>query len=953
MILNRTLTYYLFCLFIFLPGYPLYAQFYESGTNPASVRWRQINTERFRVVFPADIEHQGLYTTNVLNYIYNAESKTLNHHPRKIPVVLHNRPAFSNGFVSWAPKRSEWYLTPPQTNYSHNWLEQLALHEYRHVVQIDKLNQSVTKGLGYAIGQQSVGVVSALLPQWFLEGDAVATETALSNAGRGRNPAFEMPLRTIALSDKYQKFDKAFLGSYRDHVPNYYEMGYQLVSWSRKEYGPQLFENTIDVVARKPYLFFLYPFKIGLKQQTGHRIWELYNHAFEDLTNLWEKQDRNTSYDVYTTINRTSELYTSYRSPQYYTDSTFVVQKTGLAQIPQWVTIDRSGNEKVLFTPGSLNSDRISSVNGYITWSESIPDVRWTNRTYSVVKWLDTKTGKKHTLARKSRYFAPSLSPDASTIAVIDVALNDEHTIVLLDVATGKEKLRIPAPEQAQLQTPSWGNDGKFLLVIVNGKNGKSIAKVDIVSGLFITVLESTYDDIAHPVDGGEYLFYTGYYNGITNIYATGYQDNKILQVTSSRFGAFDPQPDIPGNKMLISEYSANGYQLVEIELNDQQWTPVEKVSDHSVKLYETLALQENFNLQDSIIPEYTYEVKPFRKWQHLFNVHSWAPLYYKIDVSDVTSTGIYPGVVFLSQDLLGNMTSSAGYSWRGHHTLHADLTYKGLYPVVEFGIEYGGKKDVYGPSGEGRENLNSRHNNADIHVRTYVPFNFTRNRYITGLVPQVNLSYNTTYFYSNISDDYLYGLWELAYGINFYRYLRTSTRDLAPRWGLLLQAALKHTPDHTRLFGYMYYVYGRFYFPGIAKHHSLQLSGSWQQQKTDYYLYGTMLNFPRGYSKARTEKLLMGLAEYAFPLAYPDWNWTYLMYVRRLSANVFCNVADNRNQTSQGWVSDRMLSVGIDLLADINFFRMNFPINMGLRTIYIPEYKEVQPHLLFKISFN
>jgi hypothetical protein len=231
------------------------AQFSESGTEPASVRWQQIHTEHFRVIFPTDAAHDGQRAANVLEYIYSKEGKTLNHQPAKIPVVLHNRTAFSNGFVSWAPKRSEWFLTPPQDNYAQDWLEQLAVHEYRHVVQIDKLNQGITKALGFAVGQQAVGAISGLLPMWFLEGDAVATETALTNAGRGRNPAFEMPLRTIALSGKYQKYDKALFGSYRDHVPNHYELGYQIVSWTRERYGAKTFETSADFVARKPFLF--------------------------------------------------------------------------------------------------------------------------------------------------------------------------------------------------------------------------------------------------------------------------------------------------------------------------------------------------------------------------------------------------------------------------------------------------------------------------------------------------------------------------------------------------------------------------------------------------------------------------------------------------------------------------------------------------------------------------
>ncbi|MDR0814517.1 MAG: hypothetical protein LBN37_02060, partial [Bacteroidales bacterium] len=288
-------------LVLLLECLPLYAQFYESGVNPPSVRWQQINTAHFRVIFPVDISHEGQYAANVLEYIYASEGKSLNHLPAKVPVVLHNRPAFSNGMVTWAPKRSEWYLTAPYNNYAQNWLEQLALHEYRHVVQIDKLNQGFTKGLGYLIGQQAVGVASAMTPYWYLEGDAVLTETALSNSGRGRNPAFEMPLRTIALSTGRHHYDKAAFGSYRHHVPNHYEWGYQMVAWTKKNYGMEVFSHAEDYVARHPFL--LYPFSIALKKQTGLGTPKRYDKAFEELTAGWKKQAEQMPHVDYTPVN--------------------------------------------------------------------------------------------------------------------------------------------------------------------------------------------------------------------------------------------------------------------------------------------------------------------------------------------------------------------------------------------------------------------------------------------------------------------------------------------------------------------------------------------------------------------------------------------------------------------------------------------------------------------------
>ena len=933
------------------------SQYYESGTEPASVRWQQIQTENFRIIFPKGAAQDGQRAINVLEYILQAEGKTLERQPSKISVVLHNHTAFSNGFVSWAPKRSEWFLTPPQNNYAQNWLDQLALHEYRHVVQMDKLNQGLTKAMGFVVGQQAVGAVAGLVPLWFLEGDAVATETALTHAGRGRNPAFEMPLRTIALSENYQKYDKALFGSYKDHVPNHYEFGYQMVGWTRGKYGTQTFETSMNTVAQKPYLFPFYPFKLGIKKETGNYTGALYKNAFSDLTFRWNEQEMKTGYENVTPINlRKNNLYTNYRSPQFIDDTTFVALKTGMAQIAQLVKVDINGREQIIHTPGFINSELFSYSNGLLAWTEQVRDLRWSNRSYSIVKLFNMKTGMEKTLQQRTRYYAPTLSPDGITLAVVDVPVEGTPSIVILDLLTGEEE-HLPNPAGVFFQTPAWCKDGKSLLVIVNNQDGKSIARIDVATGQFTTVLPPSFHDISHPVDGGLHAFFTGYYNGITNVYAVDYLTGKMFQVSLSRFGAFDPHPDNTGKHIVYADYSAKGYDLVKINLNPEKWTPAEQLTDYSLKLYETLAGQEGFNLQDSIVPEREHHIKPYRKWMNLLNVHSWAPLYYEVDVTDVTSMELYPGVVLLSQDLLGNLTASAGYSWQGHNAFHAGFTYKGLYPVFDFKIKYGGRNSIIGRPNDNQQEL-SAHDRMQIDIRSYIPFSFTRSRWITGITPQIRLLYNNSYLYSNVAKDFQYGMWDMSYSVQLYRYLKMSARDLSPRLGLVVQGAYKHAPWNDQL-GYIFYMYGRAYLPGIAPHHSLRISGMWQKQETKEYLYSTWLNFPRGYSNNyRTEKLAIETIDYSLPLAYPDWNWSFLVYLKRLTANLFCDVAQNQyraidNASKQiKWYHQNLCSVGVDLLADVHLMQIAFPINIGIRTVYVPENSDVQPSLLMSVTF-
>ena len=673
------------------------------------------------------------------------------------------------------------------------------------------------------------------------------------------------------------------------------------------------------------------------------------------MTDRWNEQELKTGYENVTPIvQRRNRLYTNYLSPKYIDDSTFVALKTGMAQIAQFVKVDRNGHEQIVHTPGFINFNRVSYSSDLLAWTEQIQDVRWSNRSYSVVKLFNMKTGIKRTLRQQTRYYAPAISPDGAALAVVNVPVEGASSIVIISLFTGDEEY-LPNPDNAFLQTPAWCSDGKTLLVIVNKNDGKSIAKVDVATGQFTTVFPPSYHDISNPVDGGDHAFFTGYYNGITNVYAVDYRTGKVFQVSSARFGAFDSQPDIAGNRLLYSNYSEKGYDLVEINLNNEKWIPVDRLTDYSLKLYEPLAAQEGFNLQDSIVPEREHQIIPYRKWKNLLNVHSWAPLFYEVDVNDVISTEIYPGLVLLSQDLLGNLTASAGYSWMGYNALHAGFTCKGLYPVFDFKIKYGGKNQIIRP-GDVSQNLPA-HDRIQFNVRSFIPFSFTRSRWITGVTPQIRLHYDNSYLYSLTSKEFQYGMWEMDYSVNMYRYLRMSERDLYPRLGIVLQGAYKHAPWNEQL-GCIYYLFGRTYLPGVAQHHSLRLSGAWQSQKPEEYLFGTWIRFPRGYQNYyRTEKLSIVTADYSLPIAYPDWNVSFLMYLKRLTTNIFCDFAQNQYRKTDSsknlkWYRDNMYSMGVDLLADVHLLQISFPINMGIRTVYAPEFHDVQPSLIMSVTF-
>ena len=83
------------------------AQYYDTGQDPASLKWMQIKTDRFTVIYPEKYGSGGIAFAKSLDDAY---SKLVSLFPEKkfrIPVIIHNFTTQSNGYVAWAPRRME------------------------------------------------------------------------------------------------------------------------------------------------------------------------------------------------------------------------------------------------------------------------------------------------------------------------------------------------------------------------------------------------------------------------------------------------------------------------------------------------------------------------------------------------------------------------------------------------------------------------------------------------------------------------------------------------------------------------------------------------------------------------------------------------------------------------------------------------------------------------------
>ncbi|MFH0759413.1 MAG: hypothetical protein V2B15_19155 [Bacteroidota bacterium] len=936
-----------FILLLFLSA-SLSAQFYEYGQDAGRLRWYQFKTPNYQVIFPKGIDSLAGAFACRLESFYPHLGTALEHRHSPMPVIVHNESSFSNGVFVWAPKRLEIFTNPDPNGYNQDWLTQLALHEGRHAVQIDKLNQGITRGLYYLGGEQMVGAMAVFLPYWYLEGDAVDSETRLSKSGRGRQPSFEMGLKAQMLeSDRVFSFSKATMGSYRHYVPNHYELGYLMVRYGRRTYSDQFWIDFQNNAARKPFL--LNPTFFSMKKYGLTSKKQFYLDALRYYRQHWVRMDSLRTLTPFLDWNsQRKRPYTNYRFPHAISGSLLFAFKNGQDQIPEFIMLGQNGEERTIFRPGYLSSDRVSFSGSHVVWDEFVSDTRWSNRNYSVVRSYEIATGKVSNLGRKTRYYAPAVSNDGSMVVVVEQSERQEFSLVILGM-DGTVKRKVSSPGNRYIQHPCWMEEDTAVVMIQSEGSVKSLVSYHPGKDSWEVFFHAGDDDISYPVVKGDRVYFSATFSGIDNIFCHDMTGGKTFQVTSSRFGAFQPQISEDGSRLFYSNYTSNGYKIAELDMNRGLWKPLEESRSHAEQLdYRQTPREQQVFEETSDMDTASYPITKYSKIAHLFNVHSWLPLY--VDylnpelAPDPEHIPVSLGVSLISQNHLSTAVSQLGYEYRnGYHMFHSGIKLKGRYPVMNLYLDYGGEPDILLLNQEA-DTAMAMPRDLGFVAQTYVPIRLNTGKYISFIQPGIEYNYRRDLQYIEEDGVYRQGVHYLYYRFYASTYLRKGQRDILPRAGISTNLVYYHAPFDHRVYGAASNVGFTAYLPGILKHQTIRFSVQNQRQYPLDMSRPAFINFialPRGLYSIFGEVLTRYSGDYVFPLLYPDLEISSLVYFKRIRGAVWADYMVGSHvvihDPTPHYEDKTYTTIGIDLVVDMNILRIPFPLSVGGRIIYEP----------------
>jgi hypothetical protein len=156
-------------------------------------------------------------------------------------------------------------------------------------------------------------------------------------------------------------------------------------------------------------------------------------------------------------------------------------------------------------------------------------------------------------------------------------------------------------------------------------------------------------------------------------------------------------------------------------------------------------------------------------------------------------------------------------------------------------------------------------------------------------------------------------------------------------------------------------------YYPGFFIHHGFSLYTAVQQRdRGDFRSFNdvnlpigwTVNNLPDWWSKADRDFIMTLSVRYIFPVFYPEWNISKLVYFKRVKAALFYDLGwikgkEVQNGKTTESYENRLTSFGTDITADMHLFRFYAPFDAGVKIAYLPQIGKPAFQLLLSVDFT
>ena len=879
--------------------------------NPPSIKWKQIQSGAGNVIFSPGSEAHANRASTIVNNLSSFREGSLGTAIRPINIILQTQPVITNGYVGLAPWRSEFFLTPLQNTLQFgtaSWIDNLSVHEYRHVHQYANFRKGISKWAYIVAGEEGQALANAAaVPDWFFEGDAVYSETKFLSQGRGRMPYFFDPYHSLWLANKKYSYQKLRNGSLRDFVPDHYALGYLLVQYGYKEYGDDFWGRVTNDAVR--FKGIIYPFQHAVKKHAGIPFKQFVEKAIDSyrLNMKPAKQDDEKM------IGKADEKRAvDYQFPLWIGKDSILALRSAYNEISKWVIL---ANEKItgLAVKDIGVDDYFTFKNGKIIYTAYSPDARWQWREHNDIMMYDIQTNTVDKLTKGSRYFSPDLSHNGSTMVAVHVDGNGHSKIDLIDIVSKSTTRSYDNSSNYFFSYPVFSeNDSTVFAIATDTSSMASILSIDVLSGNQIKLIPSVKTPMSYLRLSNHKLIFTVTNHQRNELWCYDLQHKKMNILSSKLTGSYAGGINDNGKQVVYSRPTAEGQQLFiksieSIIKNDSL--------QNSSLVYPTSFTGEN---HEHTINEksVSFNSLPYKQSSNMLNIHSWRPYYEQPEWS----------FTMYGQNLLNTTQTELKYSYNENERsqkVGMNGTFGAWFPWISVGSEYVFSRKFSDSIGLKKWN----EWNGNIGLR--LPLNFSAGKFYRNLDLSANLygvglNYDKTSKPNNADKFITYVQQQLTWSMQ----LQKSVQQVFPHFALTLKLQNRHAIGNTN--ANQFYGSTQLYLPGLGKTHSFVVGLVYQGRDTlSQYVFSNGFGMPRGYSGLNYPRMKKLGLNYHMPLLFPDIGFANIVYFKRIRSNFFYDT---------GWLkslrtgkTNILRSAGLEVYFDTRWWNQQ-PVSVGFR---------------------
>lgn len=897
--------------------------------EPPSKKWQQINTDTLRLIYPATLDSQAQRIAGMIHHIYKNNYQSIGSKRWKINMILHDESQVSNAFVSPLPFHSELFINAPMQSHKYvgsgNWGDLITIHEYRHVLQFMNSRKGISGISQYLFGNYGLALSTGIfIPNWFMEGDAVVTETALSPAGRGRSPAFTAQLRALLLENKSYKYVKWKNRSYKDVIPNHYVLGYVMSNYARNQYGNNIWSGVFTDAVKLKYPF--YPLSWSLRVKTGEGSKKLQQSSFADL------KKRYASYLDSIGLSHTHLLKTSknpkypefYKHPLSGPNGSIICVKSSYNDIDALISIDSNGAEtKLCYLGNTQPGDYISCNQEKVIWAEYLSNSIWGHQSYFNVVEYDFSTGRKRFLTNGINYKSPAIRADGKQIICVSVNKSGEYFLVWLD-ASGAELKRIKSPYLPHY--PQWGPQGSIIFT-ASANNHNFICRYNPENNSFEALCPKTVASIGIPHVYGKSIYFSASFNGMDNIYVLHTENGNIDQLTSVSVAAYEPA--VIGDKLVFSELrDSKGNSLSYIYVNNKPYQTNLKVTEYfpeniEKQLFGLKAIEnEGGSICEANYPK-RFSSSKYRKAFHLIKPVGYA--FYALNEE------INSHILFADYLNYSSLTVNHAYNYR-HQTQrwNVQASYQGIFPFINAYVSQylNGSHPYYNSKNDLKT---SSWSESVAGVGISASYDISKNEFNRILQADIKYNFHKTDLQLNNDPVQNFSFNDISFKARYSNTRFLAYKQFYPRFGQQSVAIFNKGLDKNIS---QLYFHNRIYLPGLYRTHSFRADIDFQFVNTDnsyYYFYDNFI-YARTYDIPAYKRIYKVALNYSFPVFYPDFGIHGIFYFNRIRSNLFFDFSNTTGETTAQMHTYN--STGIELNFDVIIFDY-IPISIGFGLAY------------------